>query len=221
VSTKSGETPDFSLTSVFVPQRKQNLAAFMSVGADAAKPDSYGKFSILRLPDTNQVPGPSQIANQFSNDPKVANQLRAFKQADAKVAYGNLLTLPVGGGLLYVQPLYTLREGGSGNYPVLRFVLSSFGRDVGIGSTLSDSLADVLRGDSDEVPVVNPDDTTNGGTGSPDDTQNLPVAALRLLQQADQKFAEADRALKSGDLEGYATAVEEARALVQRAINAK
>ena len=144
VATESGEAPTFSLTSVFVPQKKQNLAAFMSVGADAAKPDSYGKFQVLRLPDNTQVPGPGQIANQFSNDPKVANQLRAFKQADAKVAYGNLLTLPVGGGLLYVQPLYTLREGGSGNYPVLRFVLVSFGRDVGIGSTLRTSLDDVL-----------------------------------------------------------------------------
>ena len=220
VATKSGDVPDFSLTSVFVPQRKQNLAAFMSVGADAAKPDSYGKFQILRLPDTTQVPGPSQIANQFSNDPKVANQLRAFKQADAKVAYGNLLTLPVGGGLLYVQPLYTLREGGSGNYPVLRFVLSSFGRDVGIGSTLTASLADVLTGDA--TPPATPTDNTNGNQNTnPGDKQNLPVAALRLLQRADQKFAEADNALKAGDLEGYAKAVNEAHRLVKRALAAK
>ena len=72
VATKAGEAPQFSLTSVFVPQKKQNLAAFVSVGADAADPSTYGKFQILRLPDTSQVPGPSQIANQFSNDPTVA-----------------------------------------------------------------------------------------------------------------------------------------------------
>lgn len=221
VATESGQVPTFSLTSVFVPQKKQNLASFMSVGADAAKPESYGKFQILRLPDNTQVPGPGQIANQFSNDPKVANQLRAFKQADAKVAYGNLLTLPVGDGLLYVQPLYTLREGGSGNYPVLRFVLTSFGRDVGIGSNLSQSLQDVLGGDT-STPTDNPDDGTGTGTGTgTGDTQDLPVAALRLLQQADDKFAEADTKLKAGDLAGYATAVNEARALVQRALTAK
>ena len=51
-------TPEFSLTTVFVPQKKQNLASFMSVGADAADPSTYGKFQILRLPDTTQVPGP-------------------------------------------------------------------------------------------------------------------------------------------------------------------
>src|SRR4029077_18730453 len=175
VTTKTGQDPEFALTSVFVPQKKQNLAAYVSVGADAAKPQSYGKFSLLRLPENIQVPGPGQIANQFSNDPKVADRLRACKQADAKVLYGNLLTLPVGGGLLYVQPLYTLREGGTGNYPVLRFVLSSFGRDVGIGSTRAASLETVLTVDSGSVSPT-PTDNSNSGQGQTG-TQNLPVGA--------------------------------------------
>ncbi len=220
VATRSGEVPEFSLTSVYVPSKKQNLAAFMSVGADAAKPDTYGKFQILRLPDNTQVPGPGQIANQFQRDDKVAGQLLAFKRADVSARYGNLLTLPVGKGLLYVQPLYTLREGGAGNYPGLTFVLVSFGKEVGIGPTLSAALDDVLSRASGggSTPV---DNGTGSGSTDGGDTQDLPVAALRLLQQADEKFAEADKALKAGDLEGYARSVEEARALVQRAITAK
>ena len=137
VATKSGEDPEFSLTSVYVPQKKQNLAAYMSVGADAAKPETYGKFQILRLP--GQHPGARarrRSPTSSSDDDKVAQQLLAFKQADVKAEYGNLLTLPVGSGLLYVQPLYTVREGGAGNYPVLTFVLVSFGKEVGIGPTL-------------------------------------------------------------------------------------
>jgi uncharacterized membrane protein (UPF0182 family) len=118
-----------------------------------------------------------------------------------------------------VQPLYTLREGGSGNYPVLRFVLSSFGRDVGIGSTLAGSLEDVLTVDSGSVSPT-PTDNSNSGQGQTG-TQNLPVGALRLLQQADRKFAEANAALKAGDLQGYATAVNQAHRLVQQALAAK
>ena len=172
------------------------------------------------------MPGPGQIANQFQRDDKVAQQLLAFRRTDVTAKYGNLLTLPLGKGLLYVQPLYTLREGGEGNYPGLTFVLVSFGREVGIGPTLSAALDDVLSrvagsdtgstdGDTEGDPVAEPDSATGG------DTQNLPVAALRLLRQASDKFAEADRALKAGDLEGYADAVDEAQALVQRALNAK
>jgi uncharacterized membrane protein (UPF0182 family) len=222
VATRSGDEPEFSLTSVYVPQKKQNLAAYMSVGADAAKPDTYGKFQILRLPDNTQVPGPGQIANQFQRDDKVAQQLLAFKRADVTAEYGNLLTLPVGSGLLYVQPLYTVREGGAGNYPGLTFVLVSFGKEVGIGPTLSAALQDVVsRASGDGSTPIDSGGGTGTGTGTGGDTQNLPVAALRLLQQADQKFIEADTALKAGDLEGYAKAVDEARALVQRALTAK
>jgi uncharacterized membrane protein (UPF0182 family) len=219
VATKSGQTPTFSLTSVYVPQKKQNLAAFMSVGADAADPSTYGKFQILRLPDNTQVPGPGQIANQFQRDDKVAGQLLAFKRADVSARYGNLLTLPVGNGLLYVQPLYTTREGGQGNYPGLTFVLVSFGKEVGIGPTLSGALDDLLSRVSGDTGTGDTTGDTGGTTGG--DKQDLPVAALRLLQQADEKFTEADTALKAGNLEAYAKAVAEARALVERALAAK
>ena len=83
-----------------------------------------------------------------------------------------------------MQPLYTLREGGDGNYPGLTFVLVSFGKEVGIGPTLSAALGDVLSRASGagSTPVddgENDEPSRDGG-----DTQNLPVAALRLLQQA-------------------------------------
>jgi uncharacterized membrane protein (UPF0182 family) len=212
VATASGGQPVFSLTSVYVPFNKQNLASFISVGADASDPSTYGKFRILRLPDTTQISGPSQIANQFNSDDSVANALLPFKRAGTKVTFGNLLTLPVGNGLLYVQPVYTLREEGSGNYPALRFVLASFGNDVGVGPTLSGALDDVLGTTSGRVPQT-PTGNPGGGTG-----EQLPTEALRLLQQADAKFREADAALKSGDLQGYAKAVEEGRQLVERAL---
>jgi uncharacterized membrane protein (UPF0182 family) len=225
VATKSGGKPVFSLTSVYTPAKKQNLAAFISVGADPTDPTTYGKFDILRLPDNTQVPGPSQIANQITSDDTVADRLQPFKRVGADVKYGNLLTLPLGGGLLYVQPIYTLREGGDGNYPVLRFVVVSFGKEVGIGSTLSAALDDVLGvtgNDTTETPPA----TSNGNTGNqtkPGTSKpgtKLPVAALKLLQQADAKFAAADRALKDGDLATYAKRVDEGRKLVERALAA-
>ena len=99
----------FSLTSVFVPNKRQNLASFISVDADAAS-DDYGTIRILRLPSNTQVPGPSQIANKFGADSDIQDRLLAFTRTNSKAVFGNLLTLPVGDGLLYVQPLYTQRK---------------------------------------------------------------------------------------------------------------
>src|SRR3954453_15385724 len=160
VATTTGQTPVFSLTSVFVPAKKQNLSAFVAVGGNAADPSTYGKFEILRLPDTNQVSGPSQIASKFSSDPAVAGAVRNFKQNDAKVEEGNLLTRPVGGGLLYVEPLYTVRQAGTGNYPTLQYVLVSFGDKVGIGANLTDALNVVLgTTGAPETPTTTPTTT--------------------------------------------------------------
>ncbi len=215
VQTPSGGSePVFSLTSVYVPQNRQNLASFISVDADAAQGD-YGKIRILRLPGNTQIPGPSQIANQFAADQEIQNARLAFTRTNSKVIDGNLLTLPVGDGLLYVQPLYTLREQGEGTFPVLRYVLVSFGKDVGFGPTLEAALEDVLgvgSGSVTQPPEVNPPDGGGGGT-LPDDVQSL-------LQQAEEKFTEAETALQNGDLQGYADAQAEARDLVQQALEA-
>ncbi|MGN6574522.1 MAG: UPF0182 family membrane protein [Nocardioides sp.] len=215
-----GDEPVFSLTSVYVPLKRQNLASFISVDADAAL-DDYGKIRILRLPSNTQVPGPSQIANQFASDQEIQDKLLAFTRTNSKALFGNLLTLPAGDGLLYVQPLYTLRQAGEGRYPVLRYVLVSFGEDVGIGSTLTAALDDVLG-------ITTPEDSVEPGTTPPPPSegsggnggQQLPDDVRSLLEQADAKFAEAEKALKAGDLAGYQTATNEAKDLVLQALDA-
>ena len=218
VKTPSGGAdPVFSLTSVYVPNNRQNLASFISVDADASR-KGYGTIRILRLPSNTQVPGPSQIANNFGQDPDIQDKLLAFSRTNSKAVYGNLLTLPVGDGLLYVQPLYTQRKSGEGRYPALRYVLVSFGEQVGIGTTLTAALDDVLG------IASTPNDTggASGGTGGASGGAGgaVPSDVRSLLQQAESKFVEAQKALQAGDLEGYAKAQGEARDLVQRALAA-
>ncbi|MFL6157944.1 MAG: UPF0182 family protein [Marmoricola sp.] len=218
VSPLPGEKPVFSLTSVYVPSKKDNLTAFMSVGADAADRSTYGKFQILRLPDSSQQRGPRQIANQFSTDTKVATALKNYKNGtDATVEYGNLLTLPIDGGLLYVQPLYTVRNG-EGNYPVLSFVLASYGSDVGIGSTLSSAIENIGQAEAGTAAPTTDDGGGSGTTTGGDSGPALPTRALQLLQQADAKFKAADAALRAGDLVLYAQNVKQGRILVDQAL---
>ncbi|HBY23580.1 MAG TPA: hypothetical protein DEG88_09975, partial [Propionibacteriaceae bacterium] len=110
----------FSLTTVFVPKNRSNLASYLAVDADAASPN-YGKLRILRMSDTQQIDGPGQTFNAINNDQVVAELLRPFlNQGSAAATYGNLLTLPMGNGLLYVMPVYTVRQASTGSYPVLR-----------------------------------------------------------------------------------------------------
>ncbi len=215
--------PVFSLTSVYTPNERENLASFIAVNSDATNPD-YGEIRILRLPDDSAVQGPSQIANTFAADERIQTALLPIRN-NSRVVYGNLLTLPVGGGLLYVQPVYALREAGEGAYPVLRFVLASFGKDAGFGTNLTQALEDVLRNTGNEGKVAVPGEDGSGGNqkqGQQDQGSATPgttdAQVLDLLEQADQAFAAADTALQEGDLETYARDTQRAQSLIAEAL---
>jgi uncharacterized membrane protein (UPF0182 family) len=220
------ESPAFSLTSVYVPSNRSNLASFIAVDSEATS-DSYGQIRILRLPDTTQVDGPSQVANTFAADERIQSKLLPIKQ-NSEILYGNLLTIPVGGGLLYVQPVYALRESGEGAYPVLQFVLASFGKDAGYGTSLTAALNDVLQSgqivdpgnnDAGGDPRDNPpgeDPPQEPGTGEP----TTPPDVLELLQQADELYAEAEAALDAGNPAKWARLMGQAEELVRQALSA-
>lgn len=204
------QKPVFSQTSVFVPNNRDNLAAYLAVNADATSPD-YGQLRVLRMSDTKQIDGPGQTFNAINTNPLVAEKLRPFLNQGASGAiYGNLLTLPLGGGLMYVQPIYAQRSGSSGSYPALQFVVVRFGEHIGIGNTLQEALDQVFKGDAgsstDEQPGEKP------GTGQVDQQK-----VNQSLQRAQTAFAQAESALKAGDLGTYQQKIKEAREAVQEA----
>jgi len=173
--------PVFSQTSVYVPSSRQNLGAFLAVVADASSPD-YGKIRALKLSDTQQISGPSQAFNAIKTDQDVADQLLPFTtNGSATAIYGNLLTLPLGGGLIYVQPIYTQNNtsGGTGSYPVLRFVAAMFGNQIGIGDTLQSALNSVFGGDAGASTgeEVTPSTGGDGSTSTPPATTQPSTAA--------------------------------------------
>src|SRR5450759_2136203 len=155
----------------------------MTVVADAASKD-YGKIRVLRMSDTQQVEGAGQAHNNILRDEKVASALRPYlNQGSAKALYGNLLTVPVGGGILYVAPIYTQRnEAQSGAFPVLTFVVVRFGDHVGISDTLQGALDQVFSGDAGATtnektpPTRTTPATTTPSTGTPSTGTPTPTA---------------------------------------------
>jgi uncharacterized membrane protein (UPF0182 family) len=212
----TGEPSTFSLTTAFVPKNRSNLAAYFAVNADASSPQ-YGKLRVLRMSDSSQIDGPGQSFNAMTTNEKVADRLRPFlNQGASSAAFGNLLTLPVGGGLLYVTPVYTQRQGSTGSYPALRFVVVRFGQEVGIGDTLQQALDEVFGESGAKTGEGGDGDvSTPAPTGEADNT-----AASQALDQAEKAFTEANKALTAGDLATYQTKIDEAEAAVQRALKA-
>ena len=205
----------FSITSSFVPRgNRQNLTAFAVVNSDNG-PD-YGKISVLQLPRSTNISGPSQVASNFEAKPEVAQALSLLRQGGSDVVLANLLTLPVGGGLLYVQPVYVRATSNTSAYPLLQKVLVSFGDVIGFDDTLKGALDQVFGGNSGTV-LNNTSQSTTGGTTSTTANSSLKSA----LASAKSALADSQAALKKGDFTAYGKAQDRLKAAIAAAISAQ
>lgn len=247
------EESSFSLTSTFIPggnTDREVLTGFLAVDADAGteagkKAEDYGKLRLLELPRDTTVPGPGQVQNNFDSNPTISEQLNILQIGASTVRRGNQLTLPVGGGLLYVQPVYIQSTGGT-QFPLLRKVLVAFGDDIGFADTLDEALDQVFGGDSgaeagdagtaeDEAPTAPPtgggepgtDPTSEpsgepsgeptGGAGTGGTGSDLDAA----LQEAADAMADANAAQRAGDWTAYGEAQDRLQQALEDAIAAE
>ena len=209
VQMPGAATPAFSLTTPFVPRGgRENLSAFAAVNSTAG-PD-YGKITVLQLPRSTNIAGPSQVASNFEAKPEVANALSLLRQGGSDVVLGNLLTLPVGNGLLYVQPVYVKATGNASAYPLLQKVLVSFGDVIGFDSSLKGALDQVFGGNSG----------TNSTAANPT-TSNSSADLSSALQSAKQAIADGQAALAKGDFAAYGRAQDRLKAAIAAAVAAQ
>ena len=248
------EQARFSLMSTFIPgggSAREVLTGYLAVDAEAGNTpgevaEGYGKMRLLELPRDSTVPGPGQAAANFTADPEVSEQLNILARGDSTVRRGNLLTLPVGGGLLYVQPVYVQAASGT-TYPLLQRVLVSFGDEIGYAETLDEALDQVFGGDSGAdagdvgaEPVPEPGlDTPGGDAGSepvPDDAGPIPTPSTpapsapagdartahdEALQRAQQAITDGQQALADNDFAAYGEAQARLDEAIRDAIEAE
>jgi uncharacterized membrane protein (UPF0182 family) len=212
----------FSLYSTFIPQSSgattRNvltgyLIANSDAGAEAGKvSENFGKLTLLNLPRETIVPGPGQVQNNFNADSNVSSLLNLLRQGSTRVLNGNLLTLPVGGGLLYVQPVY-IESTGETSYPLLQKILVAFGDQIAFEDTLDEALDVLFGGDAGVDPT--PSEPSEGETdsGSSGDATDNP-ALEAALQAASQALIDKQAALSAADW----TAFGEADARLAKAI---
>ena len=135
-----------------------------------------------------------------------------LRQGGSDVVLGNLLTLPVGGGLLYVQPVYVRATSNSAAYPLLQKVLVSFGDQIGYDDTLKGALDQVFGGNSGTASSSGTTTTTTG-------TSNASLA--NALQSAKQALADGQAALAKGDFTAYGRAQDRLKSAIAAAIAAQ
>ncbi|WP_309620038.1 UPF0182 family protein [Salinibacterium sp.] len=222
------DAPAFTLYSTFIPKASADstrnvLTGYLAVDSDAGP--NYGKLTLLTLPKQTTQPGPGQVQTNFRTNTDVANQLALLQRGETKVELGNLLTLPVGGGLLYVQPVYVQATTGT-IYPLLRKVLVSFGDKIAFEDTLNQALDTLFGGDSGanagdgSVTPTTPTTPTDPTTPTTPTTPTDNAALSKALADYKTAFADRQAAYAANDLVSAAEADDRMVKAIEQAIAA-
>ena len=199
----------FQLTTALNQNNNRSLAAFVSVDSDPSSP-TYGTLRVLKLPTSSLVPGPGQVHNDFRTFPAAATQISLLDQRGSQVTEGNLLTLPLGDSFVYIEPIY-VRSTSETSFPTLKRVLVSWNGTIAYEPTLERAL-DVAFGTkvTESPPPEQPGDGNGDGQGA------IDAQVRALIDRLETAQAEAQAALRSGDLSAYAEAQQRVAMLIRQ-----
>jgi uncharacterized membrane protein (UPF0182 family) len=199
------EQARFQLTAAMTPRnRLNNLSALISASIVDGKP----QIQLLQMPEGAPAQGPSQVQQNMTSIPEVTKDLTQFRSQNSKPVYGNLLSLPVAGGMLYVEPLY-IRSTTDNSYALMRKVLVSYGKFVAYEDSLQAGIDSLIKQATGQAP---PSTLPPPVTGQPPTSTAPPPSSSAAVSEAAGKIQQAINDLRaaqqSGDFDKYGQALK-------------
>ncbi|HEY0442749.1 MAG TPA: UPF0182 family protein [Candidatus Limnocylindrales bacterium] len=214
--------PEFLLLQPMVPTNRPNMIAWVAARNDAP---NYGKVVAYRFPTDTTVFGPAQIEARIDQDPVISAQFTLWSQSGSSVIRGNLIVVPVGDSLLYLQPVYL--QSTASKFPEFQRIIVASATKVVWAPTLSESLRLLLQAQGSPTPSptptpppgssppptsspgVTPAPTPGGGSALPGDVPGL-------IGYANTHFDLAQQALRNGDFARYGQEIALVKQALQR-----
>jgi len=200
--------PEYLLMLPVTPTRKNNMIAWMAGRCDG---EQYGRLLVYKFPKDRLVLGPQQIEANIDKNDAISQQITLWAQAGSSVIRGNLLVIPIGDAVLYVEPLYLDSE--QMRFPELRRVIVATKDRVAMRKTLREAIDAVLS----EAPTVaeeEPGEPPPGKTPPEEGPTERPAPAGRAAE-ALEAYRQAQQRLREGDWAGYGQAMDRLEELLR------
>ena len=146
---RANDRSEFLLLQPLTPLARPNLSAWLAARSDGG---NYGKLVLLRFPSQTPIFGPEQIQALINQHPQISQQFGLWDRAGSEVVQGNLLVVPLGKALIYVEPVYLkARQGG---LPTLTRVVVSDGKRIAMAEDLAEGLNALVKGSSKQSMLI-------------------------------------------------------------------
>lgn len=148
------DKPEYVLMLPFTPassatNTRNNMIAWMAARMDG---QNYGQLLLYKLPKNTEIDGPLQVESRIDQDPEISKQLSLWDQKGSSVIRGNLLAIPMGGGFIYIEPIYLQSDKG-GSIPEMKRVILAYQDHLVMAENLGSALVQVF-GNQSPQPVT-------------------------------------------------------------------
>ena len=192
---------EFLLFVQLTPAGRNNSAAWMVARNDG---EHRNEVRVYRYPSQHQVMGPALIRGRIEQDPQLSAYLTFWRQRGSTVVNGNLLSLPIGETMLYVEPIYIKAE--ANPTPQLKIVVAAIGDKVGWGETFDKALEKLFdAGSKSSVPEL---------PGGAEQVLKTLGNGDSRLEQARDHFNRYLELTGRGDFEGAAAEIKKLNAVL-------
>lgn len=184
----SGGSLQFMRVLPFVPPGRPNMVGWFAAQEDGA---NYGRLVLYELSSGSLIPGPMQVESEISQDPTISADITLWDQHGSSVIRGNLMEIPVGGGMLAVEPLYL--EASANAIPELHEVIVAYNNQVAMAPTLQGALSQIFGTAAPASPQQGKSGNTTPGTGK------APAGLAQLISSIEQQNTLVQSDMQSGD----------------------
>jgi uncharacterized membrane protein (UPF0182 family) len=191
----------------FTPASRNNMIGWMAGRSDG---DAYGSLLVYNFPKSRLVDGPLQIEARIDQDPQLSGQFSLWNQQGSRVRRGNLLVIPIGRSLLYVEPIYLQAE--RSPMPELRLVVLATEEHLVFGSNFQEALTKLFgeggkpveqpkQGEQPKPEQPKPEQPKPSESPQTTTPQTaLPATTQQLINRATTDFADYQRLTAEGKL---------------------
>ncbi|MFC1979906.1 UPF0182 family protein, partial [Chloroflexota bacterium] len=196
------EKEEFLLMQPFTPLSKKVTIGWLAARSDE---ENYGKLLAYLFPKERTVYGPSQIENRIGQDTVITEQLALWGRGGSRVIRGNLLLIPLGKSVLFVEPVFLEAE--TGGLPELKRVIVVAGDKIAMEPTLEESLMAIF-GTEAPPPALPPEPPVVKPPAPPAPEEPVVADIASLIEEAQLHYDRAQQYLQEGDWAGYGSELE-------------
>lgn len=149
--------------------------------------DAYGSLLVYNFPKSRLVDGPLQVEARIDQNAQLSGQFTLWNQQGSHVQRGNLLVIPIGRSLLYVEPIYLKAE--SSPMPELRLVVLATQDKLAYGLNYQEALTN-LFGQQAKQPESSGQPGQESQTGKQPPTETKTQSTQDLIHQAASDLSE-------------------------------